>query len=556
MIRITELTLPVSCRGEAFEEALRQKLGISALHPMTYTIVRRSIDARIHRGSAHLTGPAQPHFVYTLDVNCAKEEKVLKRAVKNHLHAQIIRLPAPYQLPDISRRPDLPPVVVGMGPAGLFCALALAKKGLCPIVIERGRPVDQRRLDTQAFFNKQILDPESNVQFGEGGAGAFSDGKVNTLIKDPSHMGHMVMKEFVKAGAPEEILYDAKPHIGTDRLQTAVKAMRQEIESLGGSIRFSTRLDDLVMADGQVRGIVVTHREKQETIDTDALFLAIGHSARDTFAMLDRRHVLMEEKPFAIGVRIEHPRAMIDQDQYKEFAQSPYLGAASYKLAYHTSFGRSLYTFCMCPGGYVIASASEPKSVVTNGMSNYARDAENSNSALLVGITPDDYASYRPQGGVLSGCLFQRDLEQAAFRLGGSTYAAPIQTVGDLMAGKPSTSASLGDIRPSFTGKVTPTDLTRILPKYVTRSLREGLPYFGTKIHGFDRPDAVLTGLETRSSSPVRIVRDSLTGQALLAEGRPSHLYPMGEGAGYAGGITSAAIDGLKMADLYLKTLQ
>ena len=556
MIRITELTFPVSCRGKDFEDALRQKLGISALHPMTYTIVRRSVDARVHRGSARQKGPAQPHFVYTVDVDCAKEEKVVKRAVKNRLHAQIIQVPAPYQLPDIRKKPDLPPVVVGMGPAGLFCALALAKKGLCPIVIERGQPVEQRRQDTKTFFISQILDPESNVQFGEGGAGAFSDGKVNTLIKDPSHAGHMVMEEFVKAGAPEEILYDAKPHIGTDRLQTAVKAIRQQIESLGGTIRFSTRLDDLVVTGGRVSGIVVTHQGKQETVDTDALFLAIGHSARDTFSMLVSRHVYMEEKSFAIGVRIEHPRQMIDRDQYKDFAGSPYLGAASYKLAYHTSFGRSLYTFCMCPGGYVIASASEPDSVVTNGMSNYARDAENSNSALLVGITPEDYASYRKAGGVLSGCYFQRDLEQAAFRLGGSTYAAPIQTVGDLLAGKASTAASLGDVRPSFTGKVTPSDLTQILPDYVTRSLREGLPYFGTKIHGFDRPDAILTGVESRSSSPVRIVRDSLTGQASILEGCPSGLYPMGEGAGYAGGITSAAIDGLKMAELYLKTLQ
>ncbi|MBQ4187677.1 MAG: hypothetical protein II642_07315 [Firmicutes bacterium] len=545
MIRLHDIKLPIETEAPQLEKAVRSLLSVSDLHPLTVRIIRRSLDARRY--------PDRFQYVYTLDVTIAKEDKIVKRlkSQRKIKWEQLAETPH-YTPPTPSALPSQRPVVVGLGPAGLFCSLLLARAGLKPLIIERGRPVEQRTRDTQLFFHDHILDPESNVQFGEGGAGAYSDGKLNTLIKDPTLRGGFVMREFVKAGAPEEILYAAKPHVGTDRLQIVVKNMREELLSLGAEIRFETKLIGFERTeDSRIKGIYLESRDGTRVYEeTDTVFLGIGHSARDTFEMLAGLGIPMEQKPFAMGLRIEHPRTMIDQSQYREYAGSPYLGAASYKLTAHTESGRSLYTFCMCPGGVVIASASEPETVVTNGMSDFARDKENSNSALLVNVTPEDYASYNEEGGVLAGMLMQRDLERKAYLLGGSTYQAPVQTTADFLASRPSTAASFGDITPSFTAGVTPANLREILPVFIGDTIAEGLApggLLGRKLSGFDRPDAVLTGVESRSSSPVRIVRDESLQSTLRG------LYPMGEGAGYAGGITSAAIDGMKCAEMYLQ---
>ena len=520
------------------EKALRRELGVSDLHPLSFEIVRRSLDAR--RGHTF-------HYVYIIDVTLAKEEKIYKKGSRTHKNWQLLEKKPAYQMPQIQQHPPMRPVVVGMGPAGLFCALLLARQGLRPLIIERGRPVEKRRLDTQRFFTKAQLDPDSNVQFGEGGAGTFSDGKLNTLVKDKSLRGRFVLEEFVKAGAPEDILYDAKPHVGTDRLQNVVRQMREELLSLGADIRFETRLEGLEAEHDRITGVWLSHHGQRTLEKADALFLGIGHSARDTFQMLVDAGVHMTEKPFAMGLRIEHPQQMINQAQYREYAASPYLGAADYKLTYQASTGRGVYSFCMCPGGIVVAAASEPESVVTNGMSNYARDEQNSNSALLVTVTPEDYASYRPAAGVLSGVFFQRELEKNAYHLGGSNYHAPVQCVGDFLQKKDS--VSLGQVQPSFTGGTSFANLWDLLPEYMAASIAEGIQAFGQKLQGFDRPDAVLTGVESRSSSPVRIERDE-TFQSNLRG-----LYPIGEGAGYAGGIMSAAMDGMKAAEAYLALL-
>ena len=562
MIRITEWKLPVETQGARFEAALRRELGISDLHPMTYRIVRRSIDAR-RPGRGSQESEERFYFVYTVDVDAAKEDKIWKKASpKQKMKWERMAAAPRYTAPKApSRQPGARPVVVGLGPSGLFCALLLARAGLRPLVVERGNSVEARLKDTETFFSRGILDPDSNVQFGEGGAGAFSDGKLNTLIKDPTLRGHFVMEEFVKAGAPEEILYDAKPHVGTDRLQIVVKNMREELISLGADIRFRTKLTGIQLkeTDGELKVDRILLKDLNAPSDTPeyseeagAVFLGIGHSARDTFKMLLDLGAHMEEKSFAMGVRIEHPREMIDRDQYRSYAGNPLLGSASYKLTYHAATGRSLYTFCMCPGGKVIASASEPETVVTNGMSNYARDEVNSNSALLVNVNPPDFAPYREEAGVLSGVLMQQKLEHRAYLLGGSNYHAPVQTVGDFLEHRSSSDASFGDVCPSYTGGYTPADLHEILPGFIADTLEEGLQRggeFGRRIHGFDRPDAVLTGIESRSSSPVRIVRGEDMQSNLKG------LYPMGEGAGYAGGITSAAIDGMKMAETYLNNL-
>lgn len=571
MIRISNLKIPVSESVLPLENVLRREIGLSREQSFRYTIIRRSIDARGRTQNGQKTPVV---FVYTVDVSLEGEEKVYRRGLREHKKWTRIEKEPMYAPPVIHRVPAERPVIAGLGPAGLFCGLLLARAGLKPVILERGSRVEKRRLDTERFFQDGVLNPDSNVQFGEGGAGAFSDGKLNTLIKDPTRRGHFVMEEMVKAGAPEEILYDAKPHVGTDRLQIVVKNIREEMLELGADIRFETCLSGLVIEEGTLKAVrcrpsrfssssvtssVTAAAEEspalEEEIPCSALFLGIGHSARDTFRMLVSTGIDMEEKPFAMGLRIEHPREMIDRDQYKEYAGLPGLGAASYKLTCRTSYGRSVYTFCMCPGGYVIASASEPETVVTNGMSNYARDAKNSNSALLVNVTTDDFAPYRPEAGVLSGVRLQQELEHKAYVLGGSSYAAPIQTVGDFLHHTPSTPNSIGDVEPSFTGKTTPSDLWQLLPSFLAEPLAESLPFFGTKIHGFDRPDAILTGIESRSSCPVRIVRGQ-DGQALL-HGQALHgLYPMGEGAGYAGGITSAAIDGMKQAEQYLARYQ
>lgn len=430
-------------------------------------------------------------------------------------------------------------VVVGSGPAGIFCALTLAEAGHRPIVIERGGEVEKRRAKVELFKKTGLLDTESNVQFGEGGAGTFSDGKLHTGINDKRC--DKVIRTFYEAGAPEEILWQAKPHIGTDKLITVVKNLREKIKSLGGEVMFDTCVTDVFCENGIVQGIEIKKPDGTfEQIQCDNVVFAIGHSSRDTVEMLLKRGVEMEKKPFAVGVRIEHPRKMIDESRYGKFASSKRLGAAEYKMSCRTSSGRGVYTFCMCPGGTVVAAASEEGGICVNGMSEFARDAENSNSALLVGITPED----TDMEDVLAGIKFQRELERAAFKIGGSNYKAPVQLYGDLMLGK--ASDRLGDVRPSYMPGVTPADLHECLPAFVTSAIAEGVHHFARQIEGFDRYDAVLTGVEARSSSPVRMLRNE------NMEARIKGLYPCGEGAGYAGGITSAAVDGIKVAEKIL----
>ena len=431
------------------------------------------------------------------------------------------------------------PVVIGAGPCGLLAALVLAQMGFRPIILERGKVIRERTKDTWGFWRRSVLNPESNVQFGEGGAGTFSDGKLYSQIKDPHHHGRKVLTEFVKAGAPPEILYVAKPHIGTFRLVTIVESLRETIESLGGEYRFESKVDGprtRRLPDGsrQVRGVVLADGTQ---IEADHVVLAVGHSARDTFEMLYERGVAMEAKPFSIGVRIEHPQSLIDRCRFAEGAGHPRLGAADYKLVHHGSNGRSVYSFCMCPGGTVVAAASEPGRVVTNGMSQYSRNERNANAGIVVGITPADYP-----GHPLAGIAFQRHWEERAFAAGGGTYAAPVQRVGDFLDRQAST--SLGEVVPSYRPAVTPADLAACLPDYVVAAIREALPAFDRQIAGFTLDDAVMTGVETRTSSPIRIGRD-----ASLQSVNTRGLYPAGEGAGYAGGILSAGVDGIRVAE-------
>jgi uncharacterized FAD-dependent dehydrogenase len=425
-------------------------------------------------------------------------------------------------------------VVIGLGPCGIFAALILAQMGFRPIILERGKAVRERTKDTWDLWRKRELHPESNVQFGEGGAGTFSDGKLHSQIKDPKHYGRKVLTEFVKAHAPEEILYVSKPHIGTFRLVKMVEAMRETIESLGGEFRFQAKVTDLDIDNGQMRGVVL---ENGEHIATNHVVLAVGHSARDTFQMLYQRGVYVEAKPFSIGFRAEHPQSLIDRARFGKFAGHPLLGAADYKLVHHARNGRSVYSFCMCPGGTVVAATSEPERVVTNGMSQYSRNERNANSGIVVGITPDDYP-----GHPLAGIDFQRELESRAYVLGGRNYDAPVQLVGDFIAGK--ASAELGSVTPSYKPGVHLTDLGPSLPDYAIEAIREALPMFDRQIKGYAMHDAVLTGVETRTSSPVRIKRQD-NFQSMNTKG----LFPAGEGAGYAGGILSAAVDGIKVAE-------
>ncbi|WP_232023995.1 NAD(P)/FAD-dependent oxidoreductase [Sulfurivermis fontis] len=428
------------------------------------------------------------------------------------------------------------PVVVGTGPCGFMAGLLLAQMGFRPIILERGKPVRERTKDTWALWREGKLNPESNVQFGEGGAGTFSDGKLHSGIKDPRHLGRKVLTEFVAAGAPEEILYISKPHIGTFRLVSMVEKIRASIEALGGEFRFNSRVDDVEITDGAIKGLLLSTGER---VAADHVILAIGHSARDTFRMLHRRGVYIEAKPFSIGFRIEHPQSMIDRCRFGPQAGHPALGAADYKLVHHCKNGRTVYSFCMCPGGQVVAATSEEGHVVTNGMSQYSRAERNANSAVVVGITPErDYP-----GDPLAGIALQEQLEARAFELGGRNYQAPGQLVGDFLAGRPST--AFGEVQPSYTPGVHLTDLSSALPDYAIAALREALLAFEKQIRGFARADAVLTGVETRTSSPIRIRRDDVTLQSLNVRG----LYPAGEGAGYAGGILSAAVDGIKVAE-------
>jgi len=524
MLRITELKLPLGHTDDQLRSAIVAFLAVPAEQLLNYRIFRQGFDARNKR---------QIKSVYTLDVELTDEAAVLASvgdaarlsATPESQYRLVAQAPT-----KITERP----VIIGFGPCGLFAALILAQMGFKPIVLERGKAVRERTKDTFALWRKSEFNPESNVQFGEGGAGTFSDGKLYTRIKDPNHYGRKVLTEFVKAGAPPEILYVGKPHIGTFRLVAMIEQMRGAIESLGGEIRFQSRVDDLEIENGRLRAVQLADGE---TIPCSHLVLSVGHSARDTFQMLHRRGVYIEAKPFSIGFRIEHPQSLIDQCLFGDFAGNPRLGAADYKLVHHCKNGRSVYSFCMCPGGTVVAATSEPGHVVTNGMSQYSRNERNANSGIVVGVTPDDYPEHP-----LAGMDLQRRLERHAFELGGGDYRAPGQLVGDFLAGRPST--AFGGVQPSYTPGVHLCDLGSALPDYAIAAIREALPAFAKKISCFDMPDAVLTGVETRTSSPIRIERDA-SYQSINTRG----LYPAGEGAGYAGGILSAAVDGIKVAE-------
>ncbi|MGX9731471.1 NAD(P)/FAD-dependent oxidoreductase [Janthinobacterium aestuarii] len=533
MLRLNEVKLPLEHDEAALPAAILARLGIAADELLGFTVFKRSYDAR--KRSAVV-------LIYSLHVDVKNEAAVLAR-----LGHDIHLMPAPdtdykfvaggEQLAGHTNEPR--PIVIGTGPCGLFVALILAQMGLRPLILERGKQVRERTVDTFGFWRKRELNPESNVQFGEGGAGTFSDGKLYSQIKDPKHYGRKVLTEFVKAGAPEEIMYVSKPHIGTFRLVKMVEEMRANIEQLGGEYRFSSKVVDLDIEPGsdggQVRGVVL---DNGETIASNHVVLAIGHSARDTFEMLHGRGVYIEAKPFSIGFRVEHPQSLIDSCRFGPSAGHPILGAADYKLVHHASNGRSVYSFCMCPGGTVVAAASEPGRLVTNGMSQYSRNERNANSAIVVGITPADYP-----GDPLAGIALQRELEERAFALGGGNYDAPGQLVGDFVAGRAST--EFGSVVPSYKPAVHLTDLAPSLPEYAITALREAFPAFNKQIKGYYKADAVLTGVETRTSSPIRIKRRDDDLQSLNTRG----LFPAGEGAGYAGGILSAAVDGIKVAE-------
>ena len=528
MLRLTELKLPLDHPAGALREAILQRLSIAADALIGFNIFKRSYDAR--KAGALL-------LIYTVDITVKNESELLKK-FRNDRNI----MPAPdtsYRF--VGHAPEnlsARPLVIGFGPCGIFAALVLAQMGFRPIVLERGKAVRERTQDTWGLWRKHILNPESNVQFGEGGAGTFSDGKLYSQIKDPKHYGRKVLAEFVKAGAPEEILYVFKPHIGTFRLVGMVETMRHEIEALGGEIRFQQRVTGFNIENGpngkHIRGVTLAGGEE---IRSDHVILALGHSARDTFQSLHERGVFMEPKPFSIGFRIEHPQSLIDRARLGKNAGNPILGAADYKLVHHAKNGRSVYSFCMCPGGTVVAATSESGRVVTNGMSQYSRNERNANAGIVVGVTPEDFP-----GGPLAGVEFQRQWESRAFELGGGNYDAPGQLVGDFLKGQAST--QLGAVEPSYKPGVHLGDLATSLPDYAIEAIREALPEFDKQIKGFAMNDAVLTGVETRTSSPLRITRGEDC-QSLNVKG----LYPAGEGAGYAGGILSAGIDGIKVAE-------
>jgi len=536
MLRITDIQLALSHNDSDLVAAVVAKLRIAESEFVSYSIAKRSYDAR---------KKANILLVYQLDVvlTPVAEQRVLQQCAQQnfvkptpdtcyHLVAQ-----APESFPAQNQQR---PIVIGFGPCGILAALVLAQMGLKPIVLERGRDVRQRTKDTWGLWRNRKLNPESNVQYGEGGAGTFSDGKLYSQVKDKRHLGRKVLTEFVKAGAPEEIMFVSKPHIGTFKLVKMVESMRAEIIRLGGEIRFEQKVETIhrqqVSHDrGQITGVTLA---SGETLESEHVVLAIGHSARDSFDMLLKQGVYIEAKPFSVGFRIEHPQSVIDKARFGDFAGNPILGAADYKLVHHCSNGRSVYSFCMCPGGTVVAATSEEGRVVTNGMSQYSRNERNANSAIVVGITPEqDYPEH-----VLAGIDLQRKLETLAYQLGGENYNAPAQRVGDFLNKQPS--SELGDVVPSYQPGVTLADLSQALPAFAIDAIREAIPVFDKKIHGFAMADAVLTGIETRTSSPICIKRDRSL-QSLNTAG----LYPAGEGAGYAGGILSAAIDGIKVAE-------
>ena len=540
MLRLTELRLPLDHAESALRPAILARLGLADSGLRSFTVVKRAYDAR-KKTAIQLT--------YSLDCEVQSEAEVLARC-QGDAHVRLSPdtryVPVGHAPADHSASQAPRPVVVGFGPCGLFAALILAQMGLRPIVLERGKAVRERTLDTWGLWRKGVLDPESNVQFGEGGAGTFSDGKLWSQISDPRHLTRKVLTEFVQAGAPAEILYVSKPHIGTFRLVGVVEKMRAQIVSLGGEVRFQQCVTDLLIEVGQVRGLVLA---SGETLRADAVVMALGHSARDTFEMLHRRGVFMEAKPFSIGFRIEHPQSLIDRARFGPSAGHPILGAADYKLVHHARNGRAVYSFCMCPGGTVVAATSEPGRVVTNGMSQYSRNERNANAGIVVGISPQDYRQDRLADGPVSpldGMAFQRFWESRAFALGGGTYAAPGQRVGDFLKGQAST--GFASVQPSYKPGVQPTDLAEpgrsSLPDYAIEAIREALPAFERQIKGFAMADAVLTGVETRTSSPLRITRGK-DRQSINVQG----LYPAGEGAGYAGGIMSAGVDGIEVAE-------
>lgn len=534
MIRISDLKLPLDYDNEKIKSLAAKQLKIDKSQIKSAKLFRRSIDAR-HK--ENIT------FIASVDVEIkVNESSVLRRCKSDKIN---YAEPYSYNLPKC-KKSDKRPVVVGAGPAGLFAALILAQAGQCPILIERGKSVDKRTCDVRTFWENGILKTESNVQFGEGGAGTFSDGKLNTGTKDIR--SRKVLTEFVNHGAPEEILYNAKPHIGTDKLKTTVKNIRNEIINLGGEVRFETKLVSIISSNSdtsknkQLEKIKIrTADNSVEEIYTDNLILALGHSARDTFAMLLDSGFVLEPKPFSVGVRIEHLQENINKVQYGSSYNNEHLGAADYKLNVHLGSGRGVYTFCMCPGGSVVAAASEENTVVTNGMSEFARNKTNANSALLVGVSPSDFGSDDP----LAGVEFQREIERRAFIAGGSNYNAPVQRVGDLLKNR--SSDRIGSVVPSYKPGYAFAKISDYLPDFAVESIREAIPILNNRLHGFSDPDAVVTGAETRSSSPVRIMRNENL-ESVTTEG----VYPCGEGAGYAGGIISAAVDGIKCAEAVL----
>ena len=533
MLRIAEIPMPLGFTENDLRRQTARRLKVPESALSWVSLYRKSVDARKKN---------DVHFICTVEAKVEGEKRVLSRLRDSKIQQA---KPYEYHLPHCEPLAQRP-VIAGFGPAGLFAALVLAQAGQKPIVLERGAPVEERSRAVEHFWSTGELNPENNVQFGEGGAGTFSDGKLNTGTKDPR--ARKVLEEFVKAGAPEQILTDAKPHIGTDRLPGAVKAIRETIIRLGGEVHFHTTLTGLQVQEGRLTGVMARKSTGEECIiETGALILAVGHSARDTFSMLYDAGLFMEAKSFSVGARIEHPQSLINKAQYGPAAGHPALGAADYKLAVHLpengiAAGRGVYTFCMCPGGFVVAAASEEGRVVTNGMSCFARDGENANAALLVGVSPEDFGSEHP----LAGIEFQRKLEEAAFRVGGGGYHAPVQRVEDFLQNRAST--RLGDVQPTYRPGVTPSNLRDCLPEVITEAMRQGIQLMDRRLHGFAYPDALLTGTETRSSSPVRILRDESC-QSVSLRG----FYPCGEGAGYAGGIISAAVDGIRCAEMVME---